>query len=121
MTVPDGPAIVEIGEIQVTSSTVHTPSGAFPLAGSEWMVNEQWFTEQRTPRWAIVLAIVGFCVVAFFSLLFLLIRETVHKGVVVVRVSNGPYRHEAHIPVSDPAQVQTVVHQINYVRSLAAI
>lgn len=123
MTVPGAPepVLTQIGEIQVTSSTVWTPAGGFPLSGSEWRVTEQWQSEQRTPTWAVVLAIVGFCVIAFFSLLFLLVRETVHRGVVVVSVRNGPHWYEVRIPVVDQAQVRAITHRVNYARSLAVL
>lgn len=118
--VPD-PVIAQIGEIGVTSSTVHTPTGAVPLAGSQWHVADYWQSEQKTPTWAIVLAIVGFCVLTVFSLLFLLIKETVHRGTVQVTVTSGPWQYVARIPVTSQVQVQHVHQQVNYVRSLAVI
>lgn len=121
MTAHGTPAIVEIGEIRVTSSTVYTPTGEFPLSGSEWTVTDQWITEQRIPPWAVALAIVGFCVVTFFSLLFLLVRESVTRGVVVVGVRAGQHWYQARIPVADQAQAQAIYHQVNYARSLAAL
>lgn len=70
------PVIAQIGEIAVTSSTVRTPSGEIPLAGTQWHVADYWQSEQKTPTWAIVVAVLGFCVLTVFSLLFLLIKET---------------------------------------------
>jgi hypothetical protein len=116
-----GPVIARIGEIRVTSSTVWTPAGEFPLRGSEWTVTDQWVTEQRTPPWAVVLAIGGLCVVAFFSLLFLLVRRSVSRGMVLVSVRNGPHRYSTRIPVADQAQAQAVYHQVDYARSLATL
>jgi hypothetical protein len=113
--------IAEIGEIRVTSSTVWTPAGGFPLRGSEWTVTDHWTTEQRRPAWAMVLAIAGFCVTAFFSLLLLRVRRTVSRGVLLVSVRNGPHRYETRVPVADRAQAQAVYHKINYARSLAAL
>src|SRR5947208_201660 len=66
------PVIAQIGEIQVTSTTVRTPAGQFPLKGSQWMVTDQWTAEQKIPMWAIVLAVLLFFCVGPFSLLFLL-------------------------------------------------
>src|SRR5262249_25582682 len=57
-----GPVIVQIAEISVTSTAVLTPTGNLPLAGSHWQVNDYWFSQQRIPRWAIIVAIAGFCV-----------------------------------------------------------
>ncbi|GAA5182836.1 hypothetical protein GCM10023322_20640 [Rugosimonospora acidiphila] len=114
------PTVMQIGEIQITATTVRTPAGVFPLRGSQWTVTDQWMTEQKIPTWAIVLAIVLFFCVTVFSLLFLLARETRHHAVVQVHVVNGPYQYVARIPASDQGQVQYVYQQVNYVRSLAA-
>ena len=118
---PDGPVIVQIGEIGVTSAVVHTPAGDIPLAGSTWQVSDYWQNEQKTPTWAIVAAIAGFCVLTFLSLLFLLVKETVHRGTVQVTVTNGTRQYVARIPITDQAQLTYVHQQVNYVRSLAAL
>ena len=116
--VPEQP-LCQIGEIMVTNTTVHTPVGGCPLRGSQWTAHDQWITTQRTPVWAIVLAIVGFCLLAFFSLLFLLAKETVLNGVVQVTVTNGPFTYVARVPVFDHMAAQHVHNQVNYVRALA--
>jgi len=116
-----GPVVAQIGEIAVTATTVRTPSGDIPLAGSQWHVADSWHAEQKTPTWAIVLAIVGFCVLTVLSLLFLLAKETVYRGVVQVTVTNGPRQYVARIPVTTQQQVQYIYQQVNYVRSLAAV
>ena len=119
---PDpGPVIMQIAEISVTSTMVLTPTGNLPLAGSQWQVNDYWFSQQRIPRWAIVVAIAGFCVLTVFSLLFLLVKETVTQGTVQVTVTNGPLQYVARIPVTDQAAVTAINQQINYVRTLAAL
>jgi len=116
-----GPVVAEIGELAVTSTTVHTPTGDIPLRGSTWLVSEQWITEQKTPTWAIILAVVGFCVVTFFSLLFLLAKETVYRGTAQVTVTNGAQQYVARIPVAGSEDLQQIHAQVNYVRSLAAL
>jgi hypothetical protein len=115
------PVIVQIGEIQVSSTTVRTPAGQFPLKGSQWTVTDQWIAEQKIPTWAVVLAVVGFFCLTFFSLLFLLVKETTYTGVVVVQVQNGPHHYVSRVPVNSQAYVQHVYQQVNYVRSLAAL
>jgi hypothetical protein len=117
----DEPVIMQIGEIQVTATTVRTPAGTFPLQGSQWTVTDQWITEQKIPTWAIVLAIVLFFCVTVFSLLFLLAKETTYRGVVQVHVVNGPHQYVARIPAADQNQVQYLYQQVNYVRSLATM
>jgi hypothetical protein len=119
--VTPGPVIVQVGDIAVTSTVVHTPAGDIPLAGSTWQVSDYWHSEQRIPRWAIIAAIVGFCVLTVFSLLFLLAKETIPRGTVQVTVTNGTRQYVARIPVTDQAQVSYVHQQVNYVRSLAAL
>ena len=116
-----GPVIVQVGEIGVTSSIVHTPAGDIPLAGSTWQVSDYWHSEQKIPTWAIVCAIAGFCVLTVFSLLFLLVKVTVPRGTVQVTVTNGTRQYVARIPVTDQAQVAYLNQQVNYVRSLAAL
>lgn len=110
---------MQIGEIAVTSTSVRTPSGEIPLAGSTWYVADYWQSEQRTPKWAVVAAIVGFCVLTVLSLLFLLVKETVHRGTVQVTVVNGRWQYVARIPVTAQHEVQQLHQRVNYVRSLA--
>jgi hypothetical protein len=44
----DGPVIAQIGDVEVTSTAVRTPVGAYPLRGTRWTVQDQW----RSPaRW----------------------------------------------------------------------
>jgi hypothetical protein len=116
-----GPVIVQIAEIAVTSTVVHTPAGDLPLAGSQWLVTDYWFTQQRTPRWAVIAAIAGFCVLTVFSLFFLMVKESVMQGTVQVTVTNGTRQYVARIPVTDQAAVTTISQQVNYVRTLAAL
>ena len=42
--------IAQIGEIQVTSTTVRTPAGQFPLRGCTWTVTDQWVATQKIPK-----------------------------------------------------------------------
>jgi hypothetical protein len=116
-----GPVIVQVGEIAVTSTVVHTPVGDIPLAGSNWQISDYWHSEQKIPRWAIICAIVGFCVLTVFSLLFLLVKVTVPSGTVQITVTNGTRQYVARLPVTDQAQVNYIYQQVNYVRSLAAL
>jgi hypothetical protein len=113
--------VAQIGDIRVTSKLVHTPAGSFPLAGSTWQVNDFWHTEQKTPTWAVLTAIFGFCVLTVFSLLFLLVKETVHRGTVQVTVSNGRHQYVARNAVANQEQVRYLHQQVNYVRALAAL
>ncbi|HET6215027.1 MAG TPA: hypothetical protein VFE14_19335 [Micromonosporaceae bacterium] len=118
---PAVPVIAQIGEIQVTPTAVRTPAGEFPLAGTAWQVTEQWLPEQRIPGWAVVVTVLGFFCVGPFSLLFLLARHTVYRGLAQVTVNSLTQQYVTMLPIADPAQLQHVQHQVNYVRSLAGI
>lgn len=116
---PQEPVLVQIGELIVTRTTVHTPVGPIPLRGSQWTVQDRWLADRRTPTWAIVLAVVGFFCVLVLSLLFLLAKETRFHGTVDVGITNGRQQYVARIPVASMQQVHHIYHQVNYVRSLA--
>jgi hypothetical protein len=100
---------------------IRTPAGQFALRGSQWTVTDQWVAEQKIPQWAIVAAIVGFCLLTVFSLLFLLAKETVYRGAVIVTISSGDQQYVSRLPVVSQQQVQQIYGQVNYVRSLAAL
>lgn len=112
--------LVQIGQITVTATTVHTPNGSFPLRGSQWVVNDHVYTTQKIATWAIVCAIVGFFCLTVFSLLFLLFKETKHSGFMEVAVSgaNGS-GFVTQVPISSQAGSAQVHQQVNYARSLA--
>lgn len=117
----DAPVVARIGELAVTSSTVYTPAGPIPLPGSTWQVTDHWIADQKTATWAIVVAILGFCLVGPFSLLFLLVKETHYRGTVQVVLTNGQRQYVARMSVANQAAVQHIHQQVNYVRSLAAL
>jgi hypothetical protein len=122
LPIPDHePVISRIGDVEVTSSLIRTPAGQIALRGSQWTVTDQWVAEQKIPQWAIIAAIVGFCLLTVFSLLFLLAKETVYRGAVIVTINNGAQQYVARIPVVSQQQVQQIYGQVNYVRSLAAL
>jgi hypothetical protein len=115
------PVLVEIGRIRVTSQAVWTPAGEFALRGSEWTVTDQWTTERRRPTWAAVLAIAGFCVAPFVSLLFLRVRRTVSRLELLVGVRNGAHQYAERVPVADQAEARALHHRVEYARSLAGL
>ncbi|WP_230690040.1 hypothetical protein [Catellatospora paridis] len=116
-----GPVLVQLGEVSVSSTTIHTPSGEIPLRGSQWAVSDQWHSQQRIPAWAVVCAVVGFFLLCFLSLLFLLAKETRYTGTVQVIITNGPRQYVVRIPVTDQRVVAHIHAQVNYARSLAAL
>jgi hypothetical protein len=119
LPVPVGRPLCTIGEITVTDTMIHTPTGSCPLRGSQWHVQDQWLAHQRTPTWAIVCAVVGFCLVNVFSLLFLLAKETRFTGVAQVTVVNGPFVYTAHVPVYNAQTAFDTHNRVNYVRAMS--
>lgn len=117
---PAEPVLLQIGELTITQSTVHTPAGPIPLLGSQWTVHDNWVTERKIPTWAIVVAVAGFFLVCALSLLFLLAKESYYHGSVDVAVSNGSRHYVARIPVQSLQQVHHLHQQVNYVRTLTA-
>lgn len=115
------PVLMRVGDVEVTSSMVRTPAGQFALRGSQWTVTDQWVAEQKIPQWAIIAAIVGFCLLTVFSLLFLLAKEYVYRGAVIVTITNGPHQYVSRIAVASQQHVQHIYNQVNYARSLAAL
>ena len=115
------PVIAAIGDITVTSAVIHTPIGSADLRGSQWTASDQWITERRTPKWAIVAAIAGVCFTALLSLLLLLVRTNSYRATVTVSVVSGTFFHTTRMTVTTPAQVQEIYDRVNYVRSLALL
>ncbi|WP_229073016.1 hypothetical protein [Actinoplanes sp. DH11] len=113
--------IVQIAEIEVTSSLVRTPVGDFPLAGSQWQVTDHWYGQRRTPGWAKLVAFAGICLTAGLSLFLLLYKETVPQGTVHVTVVSGTRQYVARIQLSSEGDAVAINQQVNYVRSLAAL
>jgi hypothetical protein len=116
-----GPVIVEIAEMQITSTLVHTPVGDLPLAGSRWQVTDHWLSRRVIPTWAKIAAFGGVCFTAGLSLLFLLVKESVAQGTVNVTVTSGQHQYVARVTVRHEGDVAAINQQVNYVRSLAAL
>lgn len=114
-----GPVIARFGSIEVTATTVRAPSGVFPLHGSVWRCFDYWRTERVTPTWAIAAAVLGFLVVPFVSLLFLLVKEHRTVGVLQVCAWDGTHQHVVDLPVGNPVQARAIEHQVGYVAALA--
>ncbi|MEV6072900.1 hypothetical protein AB0L82_40685 [Nocardia sp. NPDC052001] len=112
--------LIAIGDIAVVDGGVITPSGTLPLRGAIWTATDMSQTAERTPAYAVVLAVLffPFCLL---GLLFLLIKEKVTAGYVQVTVTSGGRFHSTMIPVQDQQTFPMVMHQLNYARSLSAM
>ncbi len=111
--------VARFGDIEVTRSWVRCPTGSFALQGSVWRCFDYWYVTRVTPGWAVALAVLGFFVVPFVSLLFLLIKEPRTTGVLQVAVWDGARQHVVDLPVGDPAQARTIECQVGRVRAMA--
>lgn len=115
-----GEVLVRFGPLAITADTVRTPGGSFPLSGSVWRSYDYWQTRRVIPTVAIVAAVLGFFVVPFVSLLFLLIRQDQTSGVVQVCGSDGGRQHVVDLPVRSAAHAFAIHRQVQYVQLLAA-
>ena len=113
------PVLVTIGDISVTATTVHTPSGSRPLSEVQWTFTDMSMNSAAIPTWAIICAVVFF-VFCFLGLLFLLAKENKTTGSVQVTVSGPGFVHTTMIPVSSPEQVADYNARVNYARTLTA-
>jgi hypothetical protein len=116
---PSKPVLVTIGDIACSQDQVFTPSGAYPLVGTTWIVADNTTTTETTPSYAIVLAIVFF-LACLLGLLFLLIKERRTQGYVMVSVQGQGLYHATQIPVSSPSQVAEIGQRVNHARGLVA-
>lgn len=112
------PVLVSIGDISVTSTTVHTPNGACPLSEASWTFTDMSVTSQNIPTWAIICAIVFF-VFCFVGLLFLLAKENSTQGSVQVTVRGPNLAHTVTIPVTSMEQVADLNSRVSYAQTLA--
>ncbi|MHC3001673.1 hypothetical protein [Gordonia metallireducens] len=118
---PEQPLVV-IGDITCTQNHVITPSGTCPIAGTQWIVTDMSVSTERMSQTGLVLAIVGFFMVCFLSLLFLLMKERRTTGYIQVTVrGGGGFLHVTNIPAFSPVTMGDVSGRVNYARTLAAM
>lgn len=110
------PILLTVGDIGVSQHYVVLPHGAFPIRGSNWIVQDnRYYTESISTAGAILAVIfIGFCLL---GLLFLLMKERKLTGTVTVSVAGQGYYHATQLRADQMAWAQECV---NYCRSLAA-
>jgi hypothetical protein len=122
--IPSSPApmqpLVQIGDISVDQSWVHTPGGWVPTAQATWTVQDQTLRAMVIPGYAIVLAIVTSVMTCLLGLLFLLIKEERPTGWVQVTVHGPGFTHTTQLPVSRQEMVMDVYARVEYARALTA-
>jgi hypothetical protein len=114
------PPLVSIGDISCTQEHVITPQGTQPVGEVTWTFTDMSQTSQEIPTWAVICAIVGFFFVCFFSLLFLLAKETKTTGWVQVTIQAPGFAHTTQLPVYGAYQVTDYAARFEYARSLSA-
>ncbi|MGW9826251.1 MULTISPECIES: hypothetical protein [Brevibacterium] len=100
---------VDFPGIEVTSTGVHTPAGTIPLDQARFFLADRTWTTRSTPGWAIALAIGGFFVVTFFSLLFLLAKDERTTGYVDVTVTGAGVSYTSSVPIAS-ARARAEIH-----------
>lgn len=93
--------LVTIGDIACTAREVITPSGAIPVGSATWTLTDMSRTEQRSPAWAIVLAVL-FALCCLLGLLFLLAREERTEG----RHPGSRHVEDEAFPAQRPGQLR---------------
>jgi hypothetical protein len=109
-----------VGDISVTATEILLPNGRAPLRGTTWIVNPQVNITQKTPTWAVVMAIVGFFLVCVLSLFFLLAKERTVQGFVQVSVQGPGLMHTTQMGVASEVQMRDIEGRVNYIRNLVA-
>src|SRR5438477_3671770 len=112
---PNEPIRVQVGDIAVTDTRIHTPLGSWPLLGTTWTMNNQTFVTESIPAWAIVCAIVFF-IFCLLGLLFLLVKERRLHGAVQVGVQGPGLSYSTYIPVYNEMAVHQISRNVDWVR-----
>ncbi|WP_135849147.1 hypothetical protein [Serinibacter arcticus] len=112
------PFLVQLGDLRVTHTEIVTPSGSMSLTEADVWVVDQTIATQKTPTWAVVMAVIT-AWFALLGLLFLLAKEPVVQGYVIVTVESGGRRHVMHVPIANAAQRADVMQRAAYIQQLA--
>lgn len=111
--------VLTIGDIGVSPTWVVTPNGTAPLRDSQWTVQDRTFTQQVTPTWAIVMAVLGI-VFCLLGLLFLIVKEDKITGYVEVTVRSNNVFHVVQLPAGSPHAIAHARQLVYQAQSMAA-
>lgn len=112
--------LFQIGDIGISATSIFTPNGVAPLAGSQWIVRDLSRTETRIPSLAIFLAIVFSVLCCLLGLLFLAMKETIVTGYIEVSVQQGRLHHVTQIRAGNASFVASVRDQVRRAQMMAA-
>lgn len=110
---------VQLGDIAVSDTRVHTPFGSWPLQGTTWMVTNQTYVTESIPAWAIVCAIVFF-IFCLLGLLFLLVKERKLFGAMQVSVQGPGLSYSTYIPVYNQIAIYGINNSVDWIRAQVA-
>jgi hypothetical protein len=110
---------VQLGDIAVTDTRVHTPVGSYPLRGTTWIVTNQTYLTESIPAWAIVCAIIFF-LFCLLGLLFLLVKERKLFGAMQVSVQGPGLSYSTYIPVYNQAAIYQINTNVDLIRAQVA-
>jgi hypothetical protein len=111
--------VLTIGDIGVSPSWIVTPNGSASLRDSQRTVQDRTFTQQKTPTWAIVMAVLGI-VFCLLGLLFLIVKENQTSGYVEVTVRSGNVFHVVQLPANSPQAVAHARQLVYQAQSMAS-
>lgn len=112
------PILFWIGDIGVSRYWVVTPNGSRPLAGSQWIVRDGSHLEERTPAYAVVIAVV-LSLACLLGLLFLLVKQRRMVCYIEVTVRTGDMYHVTRLPGRHPLEVDQVRRLVHQAQSMA--
>lgn len=110
--------LTTIGDIAVSEHWISTPTGQFPIRGTEWTITDMSTREEHLATRTVVLALV-FSVFCMLGLLLLFVKEVRHGGFVQVEVRGDGFYHSTMIPVMHPFTVLDVSDDVDDARELA--
>lgn len=116
ITAPE-PFVLTIGDIGVSRSWVVTPQGNVPIDQAQISAIDQTITIQKTPGWAVAMAVI-FIWVFLLSLLFLLVKENQTKGTVMVTVTGPGVHHVVFVPAYTAQQAMIAKRDVDHTNAL---
>ena len=90
----DETVLLQLNQMTVTDTHVHSPVGTFDFAGTQWRWDSTCATDHRQPVWALILGVLTFWTV--LGIAFFFVSRSVYRARVVVTMStpNGAWWSE---------------------------
>ncbi len=107
-----------IGDILVSSDSVTTPEGTFPIAGCDFSAADHTVTVMKTTTAGQILCVLTIWIF-LLGLLFLLDKKPHTTGAVVVTVKSPYIYHGTTIPIRSQAGAVTVMQDVETANGVA--